>query len=118
MLRLAHPKKKKNYNVKLTYFLRSLPPTMTMGENFNCVLTNTDCHGTINFSKALYTVAHSFGVVDVWENVPPRAVRAHCTSHGATRLDRIYVTSNRSCQMLGVETVVVTFTSPSGMSAS
>jgi hypothetical protein len=80
------------YNVELTYFLRSLPPTMIMGKDFNCV--------------------------DVWETVHPRAVYIHYTSHGATRLDRIHVTSNRSGQKLGVETVVVAFTSPSGMSAS
>ena len=47
-------------------------PTMFMGEDFNCVLTNTDCNGIINFSKVLDKLAHGFGVVDVWENVPPQ----------------------------------------------
>jgi hypothetical protein len=82
--------------VELTYLLRSLPPTVIMGKDFNCVQTNTDCNGTINFSKVLDKVAHGFGLVDVWETVPPRAVCIHYTSHGATRLDRIHVTSNRS----------------------
>jgi len=105
------------YNVELTY-LCSLPPTMIMEEDFNCVLTNTDCNGSINFSEVLDKVAHGFGIVSVWETVPPRAVCTHHTSHGATSLGRIYVTSNRSGQKLGVETVVVAFTSPSSMSAS
>ena len=36
--------------------MRSLPPKMIIGGEgryFNCVLTNTDCTGNMNFSKAL-----------------------------------------------------------------
>jgi len=91
---------------------------MIMGEDFNCVLTNRDYNRTVNFSKMLDKVARGLGLIEVWETVAPRAVRTNYTSHGATRLDRINVTSNRSGQKLGVKTVVVAFISPSAVSAS
>ena len=104
--------------MELTYLLFSLAPTMIMGEDFNCVLTNTNCNWTIKFSKVLDQVARGFGLVDVGETVPPRAECTNYTSHGATRLDRICVTSNRSGQKLRVENMAVAVTSPSGVYAS
>lgn len=74
-----------------------------------CVLTNTDCTGTMNCSKALDKVVRSFGWVDVWETVPSRAVYTFYTSHGAARLDGIYVTSNLSGRKVGVETMIAAF---------
>jgi hypothetical protein len=41
---------------------------MIIGDDFNCILTNSDCNGTINFSEVLDKVAHGFGVDDVWGN--------------------------------------------------
>jgi hypothetical protein len=43
------------YNVKLTYLLWSLPPTMIIG-GFNCVLKNADCTGSLNLRKAKQTI--------------------------------------------------------------
>jgi hypothetical protein len=76
------------------------------GVDFNCVMTNTDCTGNMKFSKALDTVVRGFSLVDMWEtSCDSRS--AHCTSHGAARFDRIYVTSNLSIRkVVGVETVV------------
>ena len=86
------------------YFLRSLPPAMIVGGDFNSVMKNTDCTGNINFSKDLEKIVSDIGLVDVWETVPPRAVYTHYTSHGAARLDRINVASKLSCRKVRVET--------------
>ena len=102
--------------------MRSLPPKMIIGGEgryFNCVLTNTDCTGNMNFSKALEKIVWDFGLVAVWETVLPRGVYTHYTSHGAARLDLTYVISNVSGQTLGVETVFCgIYISPSSTSAN
>ena len=80
------------------------------GGDFNCALTNTDCTGNINFSEALKKVIRGFGLVDMWETVPPRAVYTHYTPHGAARVGRIHVISNLSGQKVGLETVFAAYT--------
>jgi hypothetical protein len=64
------------------------------------------------FGNVLEKVVRGFSLVDVCESVPPRAVLAHYTSHGASRLNGIYtyVKSNISGQKLGVKTVFAAFT--------
>ena len=59
------------YIVELTYVLRSIPPTMIIGGDFNCVLLQVDCTGNINYSEVLNRVVRSFEFTDVWETVPP-----------------------------------------------
>jgi hypothetical protein len=38
--------------------------------DFNCVLSQTDCTGNINYSKALERVVRDFDLTDVWETTP------------------------------------------------
>jgi hypothetical protein len=47
----------------------SLPPTMIMEGDFNCILTNIGCTENTNFIKALEKVVRGFGLVDVWGTV-------------------------------------------------
>jgi exonuclease III len=75
------------YNIELTYLLRSLPPTMIIGGDFNCVLSKTGCTGIINYSKALDNVPREFGLIDVWGTVPQGTCK-HYTPNGAARLGR------------------------------
>jgi hypothetical protein len=64
------------------------------------------------FGKSLEKLVRGFCLVDVRESVSPRAVLAHYTSRGASRLNAMhtYVTSNISGQKLRVETVFAAFT--------
>jgi hypothetical protein len=96
--------------VDLTYLLCSLPPAVVLGEDFNCILTNADCTGNINYSKALEKIVRGLNLVDVWGTVPPRAIYTHHTPHGAAHLDRIYVSANLSGVKVGAETVFAVFT--------
>ena len=91
-------------------FIAVTAPNNDHRGDFNCILTNTDCTGNMHFSKALKKVVSGFGLVDVWETVPPRTVYTHYTSHGTALFNRIYVTSNLSCQKVRVETVSAPFT--------
>jgi hypothetical protein len=78
--------------------------------DFNCIMTNVDCTGNINYSKSLEKIIRRLNQVDVWGTVPPRAVYTHYTPHGAARLDRIYDTANLSGAMVRAKTVFAAFT--------
>jgi exonuclease III len=82
------------YNAEVTYLLWSIPPTMIIGGDFNCVLSQTDCTGNINYSKALDRVVCGFDLTDVWETILPRAIYTHYTPHGVAHLDRMYLSPN------------------------
>jgi endonuclease/exonuclease/phosphatase family metal-dependent hydrolase len=59
------------YNVELTYLLRSIPPTMIIGGDFNSVPSQTDCTGNINYRKALDRMVRGLDLTYVWETTPP-----------------------------------------------
>jgi endonuclease/exonuclease/phosphatase family metal-dependent hydrolase len=89
------------YNVELTYLLRSIPPTMIIGGDFNYVLSQADCTGN--------RVGYGSDLTDVWETFPLRAIFTHYTPHGAARLDRVHLSPNLRSQKSGVETVLAAF---------
>jgi len=69
-------------------------PTIIIGGGFNCVLSQTDCTGNINYSKALDGVVRGFDLTDVWETINPRAIYTHYTPHGVACLDHMYLSPN------------------------
>jgi len=79
------------YNVHLVYLLRSLPPTMLVGGDFNCFLSQADCTGNMNYSNALDKPVRGLELTHVWAPAQPRAIYTHYTPHGVARLDRLYV---------------------------
>ena len=98
------------YNVELVYLLRSLPPTMIVEGDFNCVLSQADCTGNMNYSEVLNKLVRGLELTDVWAPAQPRAIYTHYTPHGAARLDHLYVSPDlRNCK-IGVETVMAAFT--------
>ena len=83
---------------------------MIVGGDFNCVLSQADCTGNMNYSKALDKPVRGLKLTDVWATTHPRAIYTHYTPHGAARLDRLYVSPNLRNRKIGVETVMATFT--------
>jgi hypothetical protein len=69
--------------VELMYLLRSIPPTMVIRGDFNCVLSQTDCTGNINYSKALDRMVRGFDLIDVWETIPPPELYIRIIPHMA-----------------------------------
>jgi len=98
------------YNMELVYLLRSLPPTMIVEGDFNCVLSQADCTGNMNYSEVLNKLVRGLELTDVWAPAQPRAIYTHYTPHGAARLDCLYVSPDLRNRKIGVETVMAAFT--------
>jgi len=96
--------------VELVYLLRSLPPTKILGDDFNCVLSQADCTGNMNYSKTLDKLVCGLEPTDVWATAHPRVIYTHYTPQEAARLDRLYVSSSLSNRKACVETVMAAFT--------
>ena len=98
------------FNIDLPQLLLETPSMMLIGGDFNCVLAKTDCTGNFNYSRALHALIRGFDLIDMWEEAPERRIFTHYTWQGATRLDRIYATSNLRGRKCGIETVLAAFT--------
>jgi endonuclease/exonuclease/phosphatase family metal-dependent hydrolase len=90
--------------------MRTTPSRMILGGDFNCVLSQTDCTGKGNYSRALQQLVRGYDLVDVWEAKPTRDMYTHYTRQGATRIDRLYITRNICESKLGVETMATAMT--------
>jgi hypothetical protein len=51
-----------------------------------------------------------YALIDIWEVSPGWDIYTHYSRHGASRLERIYVTRNLRDRKKGIETVVAAFT--------
>jgi len=98
------------FNIDLPHFLLETPSMMLIGGDFNCVLAKTDCKGNSNYSRALHVLIRGLDLTDTRENAPDRRIFTHYTRQGATRLDRIYATSNLRGRKCGIEAVLAPFT--------
>ena len=65
---------------------------MILAGDFNCVITNDDCTGQRNYSRALAKLIQGLGLIDVWEATQTRTAYTHYTATDVSRIDRIYVT--------------------------
>jgi endonuclease/exonuclease/phosphatase family metal-dependent hydrolase len=78
--------------------------------DFNCVLRATDATGQGVFSRSLATLVHCYALRDAWQPSPERRVYTHYTVHGASRLDRFYLTKDLLARKKSIETVAAAFT--------
>jgi len=62
---------------------------MVLAGEFNCVLTPSDCTGSLNVSRALTRLVTGLDLVDVWDVNQRRMIYTHYTAQGASRMDRI-----------------------------
>jgi len=83
---------------------------MIVGGDFNCILSQADCTGNMNYSKALDKMVRGFELTDVWAPAQTRAIYTHYNPHGAARLDNLYVSPDLRNRKIGVETVITAFT--------
>jgi hypothetical protein len=79
------------YNLDLTYLVRNVPTNYVIGRDFNCVTYQIDCTRTPTYSKALDTLIRRFGLIDTWNTSDTRLLYTHYTQHGATAIDRLYM---------------------------
>jgi hypothetical protein len=76
-----------------------------LGGDFSCVLDARDPTGHGSSSRSLNTLIHRYSLRDAWQARPGNTAYAHYTAHGATRLDRFYLTEGLLRRRTGVATV-------------
>jgi hypothetical protein len=67
---------------------------MILAGDFNCVISNADCRGQGNYSKALERLVRGLDLRDAWDATPEGTIFTHYTYKDASRNDRIYITEN------------------------
>jgi len=80
-----------------------------MAGDFNCVISQADCTGKPNMSRALEKITKGIRLYDVCEKHPHTTAYTHYTNFGASRIDRIYITEALINQKQAVETVAAAF---------
>jgi len=65
------------FSNELPYLLRDFPPSLLVGGDFDCVLTNIDDTGHPNYSRALQEFIRGFDLLDMWETSQERATYTH-----------------------------------------
>jgi endonuclease/exonuclease/phosphatase family metal-dependent hydrolase len=81
-----------------------------LGGDLNCVLDARDTTGHGSYSRSLSTLIHGYSLRDAWQTRPDNTAYTHYTTHGATRLDRLYLTEGLLRRKTGVTTVAAAFT--------
>ena len=81
-----------------------------MGGDFNCVLNAGDATGKASYSRSLSTLINGYSLRDVWQARPGNTAYTHYTIHGASRLDRFYMTESLLRRKTGITTIAAAFT--------
>ena len=79
------------FRSELPYLLQQAPHEFILGGDFNCVTHREDCTGIPHLSKPLNTLINTFQLTDAWNSTRPTHGYTHYTPHGASRIDRIYL---------------------------
>ena len=97
------------YTNELPYLFHDGPPHLLFEGEFNCVLHPGNTTGQFQPSRALTGMIHGLEIHDAW-NQNPTSLHTHITPpHGATRLDRLYITSEIQ-QENGIEIIPAAYT--------
>ena len=97
------------FNTDVTFLLPTDSTEVLIAGDFNCVISQADCTGKPNMSRALKTFIRGMGHRDVWTTHPHIPAYTHYTNVGASRIDRIYITNPLQNHKKGVETVAAAF---------
>ena len=83
--------REKFYNLDVPRLLHHPESKLIFAGDFNCVLKNTDTTGKPTLSRALNQLISGLDLYDAWEDTENANAYTHYTQHGASRLDRIYI---------------------------
>ncbi|KAJ4448603.1 hypothetical protein ANN_28371 [Periplaneta americana] len=81
-----------------------------MGGDFNCVLDSLECTGSTPKSPALKYIINNFHMTDVWRVTHKTAGFTYHTTKSASRIDRIYVSTDLKNSISSSEIVPAPFT--------
>lgn len=103
------------YQHDIIPFLTTTRP-IVFGGDFNCVLSPADQHPRPTISAELRQILTSKDLYDVWRHFHPVYTEyTHFYNNGASRIDRIYVSSNLTTQLLNITVLPVAFSDHSGV---
>jgi len=98
------------YNTEVVHLIPSSSTAMILSGDFYCAITNDDCTGQRNCSRALARLMQGLDLMDVREATPTRTAYTHYTATGASRIDRICITHDLRRRQKSADTVVAAFT--------
>lgn len=105
------------FNDTLSYYLRHNTPHMILAGDFNCILRQCDGTST-NSSPSLQATVTQLQLCDVWVKLKSRLPgHTYITHHSASRLDRIYVSSDLVSHLRTVDTHCCAFSDHKAVSA-
>jgi hypothetical protein len=98
------------FNNDIPFLLGSATDDKLMGGDFNCVPKAADSNEHGSFSRALATLVQGYALSDAWQARSNSTGSTHSTTHGAARIDRIYLSSETLARKTGLATVPAAFT--------
>jgi exonuclease III len=81
------------YTTELPYLFHDGPTDLLFGGDFNCVLHPSDTTGNVQPSRARSEMISGLELHDAWKQNLARPTYTYYSPHGASRLDRFYITS-------------------------
>jgi exonuclease III len=94
---------------EIPFLLGTASDDILLGGDFNCVLKATDSTGHGSFSRSLATLVQGYALHDAWQAGPDSNAYTHYTTHGATRIDRFYLSGDLLVRKTGIATVAAIF---------
>ena len=98
------------YNTELQQILQNRLGDIVIGGDFNCVTAPADMTGRYNASRTLTEMICGLKLTNTWTQNPNRPRYTHYSPAGASRIDRIYVSSEVISRKTGIEILPAAFT--------
>ena len=98
------------YIRELPHLLQKVPHEYIVVGDFNCVIQNSDCTGPPTISRPLEAFITRCKLRDVWDNKHNPKGYTHYTAHGASRIDRIYLSKKLYSRKIATTTIIAAFT--------
>jgi exonuclease III len=98
------------YSTELPQLLQDRHGDLIIGGDFNCVIAPADTTGNYNTSRTLTEMIRGLKLTDTWTQNPNRPTYTHFSPAGASRIDRIYASSEVMGRKTGIEILPVAFT--------
>jgi exonuclease III len=94
--------REKLFNSGLNYLIPTTQTEMVVAGDFKCIVNATESTGHTNYSRTLQTMIKGLALNDAWDTTRLVKGYTHFTAHSASRLDRIYMTTNAQKRKTGI----------------
>jgi exonuclease III len=98
------------FNVELPVLFSEYTNPILIGGDFNCTLQPIDSTGPFTSSNALAEIVRGLRLTDMWNQDPRHPTYTHYSTTGATRIDRIYLSTTDKERKTGIEIIPTSYT--------